>query len=184
MSGRSESSARASGDFSGRWDLSRLRRRVTERVSRRAPSSGCVLPAKRSSGVSARESAPSPILDFGRRNLSWASQKNVGREGGGMVSLRLGVGVLMACGACGDANSGSEGNVVTSPGQGASAMDGATGDAQIPHDATETDAGHPEAGPADAPTAAPPPVTWSRIYQTLLVNQSYPSNCTGASCHD
>jgi len=101
-----------------------------------------------------------------------------------MVSLRLGVVVLIACGACGAANSGSEGNVVTSPGQGASAMDGATGDAQIPHDATETDAGHPEAGPADAAIDAAPPVTWSRIYQTLLVNQSYPSNCTGASCHD
>ena len=27
-------------------------------------------------------------------------------------------------------------------------------------------------------------MTWSGIYQSLLVNQSYPSNCTGSSCHD
>src|SRR3954452_9262258 len=167
MSGRSESSARASGDFSGRWDLSRLRRRVTERVSRRAPSSGCVLPAKRSSGVSARESAPSPILDFGRRNLSWASQKNVGREGGGMVSLRVGVVVLIACGACGAANSGSEGNVVASHGEGGSPSDGATRDASsIPQDAGDPDAGAHSAGPPEAGLDAGPPVTWSGIYQT------------------
>ena len=37
----------------------------------------------------------------------------------------------------------------------------------------------PEAG-VDAVAA----VSWTAIYQNLLVNQSEPSNCTGASCHD
>ena len=88
-----------------------------------------VLPAsdlpERACGVSARESAPSLIFDFERRALTWGSRKNSGREGGGMVSLRLGVVVLMACGACGAANSGGEGKIVASHGDGGSAVDGA-----------------------------------------------------------
>jgi len=97
-----------------------------------------------------------------------------------MVSWRLGVVVLLACGACGGANSGSAGNVVVSHGDSGSAMDGATTDAsRIAQDARAT-----EAGPPDAGTDAAPPVTWNGIYQDLLVNQSYPSNCTGSSCHD
>jgi|tagenome__1003787_1003787.scaffolds.fasta_scaffold20626141_1 hypothetical protein len=102
-----------------------------------------------------------------------------------MVSLRVGVVVLIACGACGAANSGSEGNVVASHGEGGSPSDGATRDASsIPQDAGDPDAGAHSAGPPEAGLDAGPPVTWSGIYQTLLVNQSYPSNCTGASCHD
>src|SRR5437764_6660291 len=102
-----------------------------------------------------------------------------------MASLRLGVVVLLACGACGGANSGSEGKVVVSHGEGGSAIDGATSDAaRVPKDASETDAVPHDAQPAEAGTDAAPAVTWSRIYQTLLVNQSYPSNCTGSSCHD
>lgn len=102
-----------------------------------------------------------------------------------MVSLRLGVVVLIACGACGGANSGSEGNVVVSHGEGGSAMDGATGDGAT-RDAGRVaqDASRSDAGPSEAGTDAAPPATWSGIYQNLLVNQGYPSNCTGASCHD
>jgi hypothetical protein len=102
-----------------------------------------------------------------------------------MVSLRWGVVVLLACGACGGANSGSTGNVVASHDDGGTPMDSATRDAsRVPQDARAADAGHPEAGPAQAGSDAAPPVTWSAIYQSLLVNQSYPSNCTGSSCHD
>ena len=97
-----------------------------------------------------------------------------------MVSWRLGVVVLIAGVGCGGANSGSEGNVVVSHGEGGTATDGAASDASgIPRDANRTEAGPPEAG-----IDAAPPVTWSGIYQNLLVNQSYPSNCTGSSCHD
>ena len=96
--------------------------------------------------------------------------------------LRLGVVVVIACGACGGANSGSQGTVVVSHGEGGSAMDGATRDADgVAHDATTTVA---EAGPPEAGVDAAPAVTWSGIYQSLLVNQSNPSNCAGASCHD
>jgi len=107
-----------------------------------------------------------------------------------MVSMRLGVAVLIACGACGAANSGGEGNIVASHGDSGGALDGATrADAdRIAPDASATAPGH-DAGPRDASlhdagTDASPPVTWSGIYQDLLVNQSYPSNCTGSSCHD
>jgi hypothetical protein len=96
--------------------------------------------------------------------------------------LRLGVVVVIACGGCGGANGGSQGTVVVSHGEGGSAMDGATKDAkEVPQDgaATTTVAGPPEAG-----VDAAPAVTWSAIYQNLLVNQSNPSNCAGASCHD
>jgi hypothetical protein len=105
-----------------------------------------------------------------------------------MVSLRLGMVVLIACGACGAANSGSEGKVVVSNGRGGSAMDGATSDGamtdaqRMPQDTSEADP--VDARPADAGIDAPRPVTWSAIYNNLLVNQSYPSNCTGSSCHD
>jgi hypothetical protein len=112
-----------------------------------------------------------------------------------MVSLRVGVAVLIACAACGGANSGSQGNVMVSDGGGGSTMDGATMHAattdgattdasRIPQDARATDAGHPEAGPPGAGTDAALPATWTGIYQNLLVNQSYPSNCAGSSCHD
>ena len=94
--------------------------------------------------------------------------------------LRLGVVLVIACGGCGGANSGSQGTVVVSHGEGGSAMDGATKDADgVAHDATVAEAGPPEAG-----VDAAPAVTWNGIYQTLLVNQSNPSNCAGASCHD
>ena len=102
-----------------------------------------------------------------------------------MVSLRLGVVVLMACGACGAANSGGEGKIVASHGDGGSAVDGASTDGNpIAPDARATDPGLHDAGLHDAGIDAGPPVTWSGIYQDLLVNQSYPSNCTGSSCHD
>jgi hypothetical protein len=102
-----------------------------------------------------------------------------------MVSLRLGVVVLLACGACGGVNSGGEGKIVASHDEGGSAMDAATTDAgPIPRDPRQADAGHPDAGHPDAGTDAAAPATWTAIYENLLVNQSYPSNCTGASCHD
>ena len=102
-----------------------------------------------------------------------------------MVSLRVGVVLLIACGACGAANSGSQGNVVASHGDGGGTADGAPRDAnRIAQDATATAPVPHDAGLHDAGTDAGPPVTWSGIYQTLLVNQSYPSNCTGSSCHD
>lgn len=42
-----------------------------------------------------------------------------------------------------------------------------------------------DAGPADAAgEVGPIAATWSAIYQGMLVNPSYPSNCMGASCHD
>ncbi|HSY39713.1 MAG TPA: hypothetical protein VLA79_09300 [Polyangia bacterium] len=94
--------------------------------------------------------------------------------------VRLGVVLVIAGGGCGGGNSGGEGTVVVSHGEGGSAMDGATKDAsRIPQDASPTEAGPPEAG-----IDAAPAVTWSGIYQNLLVNKSNPSNCTGASCHD
>jgi hypothetical protein len=34
------------------------------------------------------------------------------------------------------------------------------------------------------PDASPASPTWSAIYAQLLVNASYPSNCTGSACHD
>ena len=37
-----------------------------------------------------------------------------------------------------------------------------------------------DAATADRPTGP----TWSTVYGQLLVNPSYPSNCTGSSCHD
>ena len=102
-----------------------------------------------------------------------------------MVSLRLGVVVLIACGACGAANSGSEGKVVVSHGDGGSAIDGATrGASRPPQDAGARDAVPRDARPPEAGIDAAPPATWTAIYQNLLVNQSYPSNCTGSSCHD
>jgi len=90
--------------------------------------------------------------------------------------------LVIACGGCGGANSGSQGAVVVSHGEGGSATDGATRNAnRVPQDATATatEAGPPEAG-VDAATA----VTWTAIYQDLLVNRGSPSNCAGASCHD
>jgi hypothetical protein len=102
-----------------------------------------------------------------------------------MISLRLGVVALLACGACGGANSGSEGTVVASHPEGGSPTDAATRDAgRIPGDASATDTRTAEPGRAEAGSDAGPPVAWSAIYQTLLVNQGYPSNCTGSSCHD
>ena len=91
--------------------------------------------------------------------------------------LRLGVVVVIACGGCGGANSGSQGTVVVSHGEGGSGTDGATWDAN--RDTSPTEAAPPQAG-----IDAGPAVTWSGIYQDLLVNQSSPSNCAGASCHD
>ncbi len=107
-----------------------------------------------------------------------------------MVSLRLAVVVLIAFAGCGGANSGSPGNVVASRGNDGSATDAATTDAAT-RDAATRDANstardaHPtDAGPPGAGMDAAPVATWSGIYQNLLVNQSNPSNCTGASCHD
>ncbi|HTB58457.1 MAG TPA: hypothetical protein VLC06_11310 [Polyangia bacterium] len=94
--------------------------------------------------------------------------------------VRLGVALMIACGGCEGANGGSEGTVVLSHGEGGSATDGATRDAnRVPLDAAAT-----EAGPDEAGIDAGPAVTWTGIYQNLLVNQGNPSNCTGASCHD
>jgi len=107
-----------------------------------------------------------------------------------MASLRVGVVLLIACGACGAANSGGEGNIVASHADGGGAIDGANrADANtIAPDASATDRGHDaglrDASLHDAGTDTSPLVTWSGIYQNLLVNQSYPSNCTGTSCHD
>jgi hypothetical protein len=93
---------------------------------------------------------------------------------------RLGVVLVIACGGCGGANGGGEGTVVVSHGEDGGAMDGATRDAsRIPQGASPAEAGPPEAG-----IDAAPAVTWTGIYQNLLVNKSNPSNCTGASCHD
>ncbi len=93
--------------------------------------------------------------------------------------LRLVV-VMIACGGCGGANSGSQGTVIVSHGEGGSAMDGATRDAnRVPQDAHLA-----EAGPAEAGIDAAPAATWTAIYQNLLVNPSNPSNCMGAACHD
>ena len=95
--------------------------------------------------------------------------------------LRLSVVVVLVCGGCGGANSGSQGTVVVSHGEDGSATDGAAIDANRARDASAkaTEAGRPEAG-VDAASK----VTWSAIYQNLLVDQSNPSNCAGASCHD
>ncbi|HVZ73330.1 MAG TPA: cytochrome c, partial [Polyangia bacterium] len=43
-------------------------------------------------------------------------------------------------------------------------------------DARSSDAGSSDAGVGDA--------TWTRIYNTMFVNMSYASNCTGSPCHD
>jgi len=44
---------------------------------------------------------------------------------------------------------------------------------------------HADAAVADAMgDGVPSGATWTSIYQTLLVNTSYASNCTGSSCHD
>jgi hypothetical protein len=94
--------------------------------------------------------------------------------------LRLGVVVVIACAGCGGGNSGSQGTVVVSHGEGGSAMDGATRDAnRVPQDVSVAEAGALEAGLDAAPAA-----TWTAIYQNLLVNPGNPSNCMGAACHD
>ena len=93
---------------------------------------------------------------------------------------RLGVVLVIACGGCGGSNSSGQGTVVVSHGEGGSTMDGSTRDAsRIPPGASPVEAGPPEAG-----IDAAPAVTWTGIYQNLLVNKGSPSNCTGASCHD
>jgi hypothetical protein len=93
---------------------------------------------------------------------------------------RLGVVLVIACSGCGGANSSGQGTVVVSHGEGGSATDGSTRDAnRIPPETSPVEAGPPEAG-----IDAAPAVTWTGIYQNLLVDKSSPSNCTGASCHD
>jgi hypothetical protein len=94
---------------------------------------------------------------------------------------RIGVVVAIACVGCGGANGGgTQGTVVTLQSDAGSSTDGATMDqGRAPHDASPASVNAPEAG-VDAVAA----VTWTAIYQNLLVNQNKPSNCTGASCHD
>jgi hypothetical protein len=94
--------------------------------------------------------------------------------------VRLGVVLVIACGGCGGTNSSGQGTVVVSRGEGGSTIDGSTRDASR----IQPEAGPVEAGPTEAGIDAAPAVTWSGIYQDLLVNQSNPSNCMGASCHD
>jgi hypothetical protein len=89
-----------------------------------------------------------------------------------MTLWKLAVGVAVACAACG-------GSAVSDP---------ASHAAPPAVDAQPRDLGSPGDGaaPTDGPSADLPPAapTWSAIYSQLLVNASYPSNCTGAGCHD
>lgn len=94
---------------------------------------------------------------------------------------RIGVVVVVGCLGCGGTNSGgTQGNVVTMQRDAGSSMDSAAKDqGRAPPDASPAPAKVPDAG-VDAVAA----VTWTAVYQNLLINQNKPSNCTGASCHD
>ena len=98
-----------------------------------------------------------------------------------MSRCRISVMLVMACLGCGGSNSGgTQGPVVATQNDAGSAMDGGAMDqGRAPQDASPAPAKAPEAG-VDAVAA----VTWSAIYQNLLVNQNKPANCAGASCHD
>ena len=94
---------------------------------------------------------------------------------------RIGVAVVVGCLGCGSTNSGgTQGTVVAAHNDAGSSMDSAAIDQErAPQDAGPATAKVPEAG-VDAIAA----VTWTEIYQNLLVNQNSPSNCMGAGCHD
>jgi hypothetical protein len=103
---------------------------------------------------------------------------------GMMGWFRVAAVAVVACGwGCGGANGGGgAGTAVLSQNDGGTSMDGAgafSDEGSTAHDAGAMAARAPEAG-IDARPAA----TWTTIYQTLLVNQSDPSNCMGAGCHD
>lgn len=89
-----------------------------------------------------------------------------------MTLWKLVGGMAVVCAACG----------------GSAASDPASRAAPPVVDAHPTDLGSPGDGaaPTDGPSADRPPAapTWSAIYGQLLVNASYPSNCTGSACHD
>jgi hypothetical protein len=63
---------------------------------------------------------------------------------------------------------------------------GASNDDTAPETAEpEADASPPlDASGPEPEAAATDPATWSHIYNTLLDNMSYASNCTGEGCHD
>src|SRR5450631_792325 len=94
---------------------------------------------------------------------------------------RICLAVVVGCLGCGGTNSGgAQGTVVAAQNDAGSSMDATAMDqGRVTHDASPAPAKVPEAG-VDAVAA----VTWTAIYQNLLVNQNKPSNCTGASCHD
>ena len=89
------------------------------------------------------------------------------------------VAVVVACAGCGGSDSaGAQGSVVAGKNDAGSSTD-AMAMAQGTPDASPAPVKAPEAG-VDAVAA----VSWTAIYQNLLVSQSNPSNCTGSSCHD
>lgn len=94
---------------------------------------------------------------------------------------RIGLAVVIACVGCGGTNGGgTQGSVVAAKNDAGSSVDASASDqGEVTQDAGPMSGQVREAG-VDAIAA----VTWTAIYQNLLINQRNPSNCTGSSCHD
>lgn len=97
------------------------------------------------------------------------------------MGWRIGVVVVIGCVGCGGATTGgTQQTVLAAKYDAGGSMDATAMD----QGAVTPDAGSTPGNAHDAGVDATAAVTWTAIYQNLLVNQSSPSNCTGSSCHD